>query len=124
TEGEPLFDEEGKETKLLESSVEFLRWFHAQMERSREFTKRLAELELLVPRNIQMQRGEEKPEVFDGFFIIDEEKLRGLKDEQVLELFRNGYLFLIHAHLCSLSNADRLLRMRVDRLAAATASAA
>jgi hypothetical protein len=110
TEGEPLFDEEGRETQLLQDAVEFLKRFHAEMQRTRTFCERLAALDLLVSRTIQVTR-DGKQETLQGLSMVDEQKLRELNDAQVLELFRNGYLALIHAHLYSLRNVERLVRI-------------
>jgi hypothetical protein len=110
-EGEPLFDEEGKDTGLLEGAVEFLKRFHAEMKRTRDFTGKLAALGLLEPRTIRVTR-EGKQEALEGLYVVDEQKLRALDDAQVLELFRSGYLPWIEAHLASLGNVERLARMQ------------
>jgi hypothetical protein len=110
TEGEPLFDEEGQDTKLLQSAVEFLKLFHAEMQRTRAFCERLAALGLLTAKTVQVQR-DGKQETLQGLHMVDEQKLRELDDAQVLELFRNGYLPLIYAHLHSIRNLDNLLRL-------------
>jgi hypothetical protein len=111
TEGEPLFDDQGKDTKLLQDAVEFLKLFHAEMQRTRAFCERLAALNLLAPKTIQVQRNG-KQETLQGLHMVDEQKLRDLKDAEVLELFRNGSLALIHAHLYSMRNIQNLVRMQ------------
>jgi hypothetical protein len=45
---------------------------------------------------------------------VDEEKLRGIDDARVAELFRNGFLGWVYAHLLSLGNVRRLAA-RLDR---------
>lgn len=117
--GDPLFDAEGKESALLQSSVEFLRLFHAEMHRTRPFGARLAELGLLQPKTIRVQR-DGKQEVLEGFFVVDEEKLRTLADADVVDLYRNGYLAWVHAHLHSLGNVERLALLQTS-VAEATA---
>lgn len=109
-EGEPLFDEAGQDTKLLQDAVDFLKRFHVEMQRTRAFTDRLAALGLLVPKIIRVNRNN-RQEILQGLHVVDEEKLRNLGDAEALELFRNGYLALIHAHLSSLGNVERLARM-------------
>jgi hypothetical protein len=109
--GEALFDGEGKETALLSGSVEFLRLFHAEMNRTRAFATRLAALGLLQPKTIRVQR-DRKQEVLDGFFVIDEQKLRALADSDVLDLHRSGFLAWAYAHLHSLGNVERLALMQ------------
>ncbi len=107
TEGEPLFDDEGQETPLLSGAVDFLRLFHVEMAQTRAFGARLAELGLLASKTLRMER-DGKQEVLDGIFVVDDAKLRALDDAVVLELFKNGYLALVYAHLHSISNIDRL----------------
>ncbi len=46
-----------------------------------------------------------------GFRLINSEKLRDLKDEQVLELHKKGWLPLLHFHLQSLSNWANLSKL-------------
>ncbi|MDR0480740.1 MAG: SapC family protein [Gallionellaceae bacterium] len=111
-EGEALFDDEGKDSSLLQGALEFLKLFHAEMQRTGAFCARLAELDLLVAKTIRVERNG-KQEVLNGLYIVDEQKLRDLTDAQVLELYRNGYLSWVYAHLHSLGNADRLARMQV-----------
>ncbi|MDR2195564.1 MAG: SapC family protein [Gallionellaceae bacterium] len=113
SEGEALFADDGTDTPLLAGAVDFLKRFHIEMRRTREFTDRLAALDLLVPKTIQVNRGG-KQEVLEGLYIVDEQKLRGLGDAQSLELLRSGYLFWIYAHLCSLGNVERLARMEAS----------
>jgi hypothetical protein len=110
TEGQALFDEDGQDSALLTDATDFLKRFHAEMQRSRAFTARLAALGLLAPKTIRASRDGQQ-EILDGFHVVDEQKLRALDDAQALELFRCGDLFLIHAHLCSLGNVERLGQM-------------
>ena len=109
TEGEALFNEDGSESKLLQDAIEFLKLFQAEMQRTRMFCDRLAALGLLTPKTIQVKRSDGKQETLQGLYTVDEQKLRDLTDAQVLELFRNGYLALIHAHLLSMQNVQRLV---------------
>src|SRR5690606_11244135 len=47
SEGEPLFDDEGKESELVGRAVGLLRDFLTETERTRRFVERLRQLELL-----------------------------------------------------------------------------
>ncbi|MBN3849451.1 SapC family protein [Paraburkholderia sp. Ac-20342] len=110
-DGECLFDDDGKDTPLLQGAVEFLKLFHGEMQRTRVFCARLAALDLLVPKTIRVER-DGKQEVLNGLHVVDEDKLRGLDDAQVLDLFRDGWLAWIHAHLGSLGNVEPLARLQ------------
>ena len=115
--GEALFDAEGKETEYMKRVLEFLRAFHADMTQTRDFAARLNELGLLVSKviTIEQQRGgRTERQTLEGVWVVDEEKLRGIDDARVTELFRNGYLGWVYAHLLSLGNV-RKLAARLDR---------
>ena len=107
TEGEALFDVEGKDTPYLQQLQKFLLDYHNDMQRTALFAKRLVELDLLVERNIDFALGEQRLNM-NGFKVVDEEKLRALKPEVVQELFTTGALGWIHAHLLSLNNVNKL----------------
>lgn len=114
TEGELVLDEQGEPTEFFKNMREFLDRFEEESQRTRLMCDRLVELELLRGGEINGQLADGKTVKADGFFMIDEEKLRKLPDEVVLELHRNGVLALLHAHLLSMGQvnqlADRLLR--------------
>ena len=115
--GEALFDTEGKETAYLTRVLDFLRAFHADMTRTRDFAQRLHELGLLSSKvvTIEQQRaGQPERQVLEGLWIVDEEKLRAIDDARIVELFRNGYMGWVYAHLLSLGNVRRLAA-RLDR---------
>ena len=132
--GEALFDDEGKESPYLGRVLDFLRAFHADMQRTRDFAARLQELGLLVSKviTIEQQRGgKTERQLLEGLWIVDEQKLRGIDDQRVVELFKNGYLGWIYAHLLSLGNVrrlaarlDRTSRMTGDSLGAESAEGA
>jgi hypothetical protein len=59
-----------------------------------------------------------KTVVVDGFHTVNDERFAALADAQVIELFRNGLLGLIHAHQLSLPLMRRLVERRLARAAA------
>jgi len=105
--GEELFDEAGAETPYLKRVLEFLQLFHLEAQRTMQFASRLKELGLLVPKVINVDRKGVKQTV-QGLWIVDEAKFRGLDDVRVVELFRQGYIHWIDAHLFSLGSLQRL----------------
>ncbi|MGM0594252.1 MAG: SapC family protein [Pseudomonadota bacterium] len=107
-EGDLLF-EEGEESKRLKEIIDFLRMFHAEMLRTRTFTKKLKELELLVRKDIQLTDAQGNAFAIRDAQVVDEERLAKLEDEQVLALHKEGFLGWIYAHLISLGNTTRLL---------------
>ena len=112
-QGEPLFDESGANTPLLEAAMRFLQEYQAHLERTRELTARLAELDLLVPKVVQVQPVSGAGFSLDGLFVVDEARLHALKGRVLQDLLRSGHLGWIHVHLMSLVNVERLCR-RLD----------
>lgn len=107
-EGEPLFDEEGKETGLLNDAIAFLQGFLKEMERTAAFAKRLEELDVLISRDMQLTDAQGRSFLLKGFRIIDESRLAGLTDDAVIDLHRAGYWPWVYAHLFSLGNLSQL----------------
>jgi len=116
TEGEPLFDAEGKPTAVLQGMIDFLYRFDAEMQRTRLFCERVVGLDLLkeMQADATMPNGENVK--VEGFLVIDEEKLGKLPDATVLELHRNGMLMLMQAHLMSLANVRDLVERKAARM--------
>jgi len=107
--GEALFDAEGQQTPYLQRVLEFLQAFHSDAERTLRFATRLKELGLLVPKVIRVEGPGELRQSLRGLWIVDVAKLRSIDDARVVELFREGYLSWIEAHLISLGNFPRLI---------------
>lgn len=123
TDGERLFDDEGKPTQTLTNVLEYLRRFDEEQLRTRAFCQRLVELDVLkeMTADATMPNGENVK--VEGFLSVDEEKLNQLPDATVLELHRNGILMLLQAHLISLANVRDLVERKAVRLAAQAAAA-
>ena len=117
--GEALFDEQGAETPYLRRVLDFLRAFQAEATLTSEFADRLKELGLLVPKVIRLEHKSQPMQTLHGLWIVDAAKLRAIDNARVVELFRNGYLTWIEAHLISLGSLSRLVD-RIDRQIAVT----
>lgn len=129
TEGERLFNEDGTDTELLTKAVGFLGEYQQNIGRTRWFIEQLNKHDLLIPRNIRLQRGApDSPDGrsinLNGLFVVDEEKLRKLDEKTTHEFSREGVFGWIFAHLLSLSNIDRLARRLELREQSETAAAA
>ena len=109
-DGDALF-EDGKETEYLTKRKETLGNYFNSMHVTREFTKALAEKELLIEQTLSVDINGEKVQL-NGLFLVDEKKLNELPDEEYLELRKRGFLAPIYAHLGSLHQVNRLARLR------------
>ena len=102
-EGERLFDDEGNTTDATKRVLEFCQHFEQAAQRTQAFLTELKDNNLLMDGEVAIQReGEEQPFIYRGFKMVDQEKLRDLSDEKIIEWHKNGILMLVHAHIYSL----------------------
>ncbi len=113
TDGEALFAD-GKPTAQLDHAIKFLREFHQAAARTEALGRRIEELGLLRQADSVAQLNDGSQFRLNGLHVIDEAKLRALSKKAIQELFANGSLGAIYAHLISLGNLSGL----VDRLSA------
>lgn len=124
TEGDRLFEDDGKETAFMTSTLSFLSDFMAQSDLATKFVETLIKHKLLVPQQVVFTRTKDESYTLDGFHIVDEKRLMELDDASLLELARSGDLARIHTHLLSLNNIHRIVqRMQGTPPAAASATA-
>ncbi len=113
--GEALFDDKGVETPFLKNVLDFLGQYQGNIRHTQALVKKLNDLNLLVGREIHARDTANQQLALRGFFAVDEAKLNAISDAQALDLYRQGFLGLIYAHLISLGNISRLeLRMKTD----------
>ena len=111
-DGQRLFASDGSPTPFLEKAITFLRDYHGEALRSREFVNRMRELDLFTEVAARAELRTGGAFQLGGLSVISESRYRELDKEVVDELFRKGWLALIDAHLLSLGNLGRL----IDRL--------
>ena len=102
-EGEALFegDQPSAATKAI---LEFCEQFEAAGLRTNAFIEDLVKSDLLMDGEVAIQpEGFDQPFVYRGFRMIDEEKIRNLRGDELRKMNQNGMLPLIYAHLFSLS---------------------
>ena len=109
--GTRLFNDDATQTDYLKNVIEFLQDYQFRAEMTRNFTKKLHELDLLEPMsaNITFKNKENANINVGGFFVVKREKLKAISDADALDLFKKDGLELIYAHLQSLSNFNRLI---------------
>ncbi|MET1256747.1 SapC family protein [Aliikangiella maris] len=108
SEGEALYDEEGKETEYLSKRRRTLENYYQCAVLTRNFIKMLQDLELLEEQGFSFEVGEDKRNI-TGVYVVNEKKLNELSDEQFLDLRQKGLLAPIYAHLISLKQTQRLV---------------
>jgi hypothetical protein len=102
-EGEPLFDGD-QPSEATKAILQFCEQFEAAGQRTAAFLDDLTKADLLMDGEVAIQpEGYEQPFVYRGFRMVDEEKLRNMRGDELRKMNQSGMLALIHAHLFSLS---------------------
>jgi len=113
TEGEPLFDESGKPTEVVEKAQKTLSDLQRFVAFTRRFSDDLNDRGLLSPLEIKIREGGgAAPQSIDGCYGVNEKRLNELPDESFLEIRRSGMLPLIYAQSLSMGQMERLLKMQ------------
>jgi hypothetical protein len=112
---QPLFEPSGDPTAYLQSIMALMRDLKPGLERSRMFVETLLGMKLLEPVSIDARFDDGSRRDVVGLYTIDRDALKQLPDEAVLQLFRRGYLQLVHHMLASLQHVAALAK-RKNRL--------
>lgn len=104
-QGEAVFTEAGEPTEHTQAVLKFCERFEEAGMRTRNFMNELKDAGLLMDGEIAITQNDnpEKPFVYRGFQMVDENKLRELPEAKIVEYHKNGMLAMIHAHLFSLA---------------------
>ena len=101
-EGTPLFVD-GEPSADTKGMLQFCEDFQMAAQRTSAFMAELKSYDLLMDAEITIeQAGEQQPFVYRGFRMVNEEKLKALRGDQLRKMMQSGMLALIHAHLFSL----------------------
>lgn len=106
-ENRMLFDKEGKNSEFLDGILGFLNHYHKDSIETAAFVKQLDEWELLEEKNANVVVSKDEKYNVNGFYVVNEEKLKHLSKKRKEELCNKNAIPLITAHLISLSNIKR-----------------
>lgn len=118
--GKPLFTEFGQPSRYLQSIIWAFQDLKPGIETTKIFIARLLELNLIEPVDIEVEFEDGSHQRCLGLYTINQETLSRLPDPVVVELFRRGYLRLIHYMLSSLKQFPQLAQKKNGRLLEAT----
>jgi hypothetical protein len=116
---QPFFGEDKKVTPEIEELIDFCGRFEAETKRTAQFGMRLKELGLLAGQQVTRKTPEGEEMAVANYVAVDSEKLNGLEGAELRELFSQGYLAAVFAHLFSLEN----WQLMIERMAAREARA-
>jgi hypothetical protein len=115
-EGESLFTNDGRPTPYLESVRQAIKYLHSGMQATEVFIKRLLELRLIEPIDLEVELDDGSRRDGVGLYTIDVGALAALADATVVELHRRGYLRLIDFMIASLKQLPLLTSRKNARL--------
>jgi len=102
-DGQALFEGDAP-TQATKDILQFCEQFETAGQRTAVFIEELKKSDLLMEGEVAIQpQGSEQPFIYRGFRMVDEEKLRQLRGDELRKLNQNGLLPLIYAHLFSLT---------------------
>lgn len=107
-QNDPLFLD-GSPSERLTTIAQYCWAFEDQAEKTRAFVVALREHELLVPKEVRLERPEGGQQLVTGLQMIDEERFNNLPDDTFLEWRRKGWLSLVYWHWGSLKNFASLM---------------
>jgi hypothetical protein len=114
-DGEPLFDGD-QPTQATQAILDFCEQFEAAGQRTAAFMEDLLKSNLLMDGEVAIQpEGYEQPFIYRGFRMVDEDKLRELKGDELRKMNQNGMLPLIYAHLFSLTQMRDLFGRQLQQ---------
>ncbi len=107
-----LFEDDGKESEVLTNVQKALGRLYDNERMTESFIKELQENDLLqeLELNIALSTGGKKKLV--GIFTVNEEKLKNLSDDKVLDFHKRGLFVPIYSMLGSLTQVNHLVQLR------------
>jgi hypothetical protein len=100
--GRRLFNEEGKPSEYVGEVLKFLQQFQVEFNRTRNFCKKLKDLNLLQPMQASVSLDSGEKMLLKGFSVVDRERLKTLPADTLAELVSSNELELIYNHLHSM----------------------
>ena len=112
---QPFFDGD-QVTAQTQLQIDFCGRYDAERKATRAFGERLKELGMLSGQQVTHTGADGTEERLASYIAADTQKLNGLEPGVIKELFDNGHLASVFAHLFSLDNWTRLLERQRRRV--------
>lgn len=120
SDGELLFGDDTRPTAFARKVLQVCESYQRQLQSTRAFCTELASRGLFKPKQIEVKAQDGTKLALTGFMTIDDQAVRDLPDEVVVDWFRRGFLTAITTHQVSQRRWVTLL----DKLNARKAKAA
>ena len=122
--GTALFTEFGEPTRYLQRIIWAFQDLNSGIAVTRSFITALLQLQLIEPISVEAEFEDGTMRDCAGLYTVNQDVLSALPDQAVVDLFRLGYLRLMHLMIASLKQFPILARKKNGRLLKATASLA
>lgn len=113
--GQALFKEDGTLDEYVESVSQILGALIKGAKSTSVFLKRLSELGLIAPANLEIAMPGQEKFSMSGLYGAPLERLANLDDDVVLEFHKNGYLQAIYSIAQSQGHLNKLLQWKSER---------
>lgn len=112
---EALFDGD-QPSEITRNILAFCEQFETAGQRTHAFMEEVLKLDLLMDGEVSIQPdGVEQPFLYRGFRMVDEEKLRNMRGDELRRINQNGVLSLLFAHMFSLGLIRDLFYRQVQQ---------
>lgn len=112
TEGSALYNDDGSETDFLKGSQQLLAEIFDGEVRTHKFVQRMLQLDLITGFEIGTTTMSGKVNRYSGILSINEEKLKALDSDTILDLHKSNYLPVIYMMLSSMSQVNLLVKLK------------
>lgn len=113
--GQALFDGD-QPSQATNAILQFCEQFEQAGQRTGFFMQELKKSGLLMDGEVAIQpESTDQPFIYRGFQMVDEEKLRELRGDELRKMNQNGMLALIFAHLFSLGQIREVFARQVQQ---------
>jgi hypothetical protein len=114
-DGMDLFDGD-QPSEVTKNILQFCEQFEQAGQRTQAFMEELQKSGLLMEGEVSIQPdGAEQPFLYRGFRMVDEEKLRELRGDELRKMNQSGMLPAIYAHLFSLAQIREVFARQVQQ---------
>ncbi|MFB0611131.1 SapC family protein [Aurantiacibacter poecillastricola] len=115
-DGQRLFNEDKEPSEHTKGLLQFCEKFEEAGNRTQAFMQELNSHDLLMDGEIAINRADnpDQPFIYRGFRMVNQEKLRELRGDQLRKWNENGLLPLVFAHLFSLDLMRTIFARQVD----------
>jgi hypothetical protein len=121
TENAALFDISGTPTEVIDNVKRYLSELQQMEVSTHAFWALLAKHNMFTLLNLRVRESAGVKDIA-GCYVINEERLNSLSDELFLEIRNKRYLTAVYAHLMSLAQIERLVKLREGEQARSTRS--